>query len=209
LSAQDGRKTRAKRLREKREAEILVASQEVFGTKGYHQATVADIITAAEVSRGTFYLYFKSKAQVFHAVLDGFIQRLMDAINVVDASAADATAQMAQNIERVVDLFFDNRYLTIVLLREAVGLDDEVDASLAKMHAFMLDMVEGAFINGAQVGLIREINAQIAATALIGSFKEVLYQHLVSGADDTSPQVVASVLFDLYLNGLKPTGRQC
>jgi AcrR family transcriptional regulator len=37
----------------------------VFKEKGYHATSVNDIIDAAQIARGTFYLYFTSKREVF------------------------------------------------------------------------------------------------------------------------------------------------
>ena len=60
----DGRTTRAAKQRQDRREQVLLCAQRVFSRKGYHAAGVADIIQAAGVARGTFYLYFESKRRV-------------------------------------------------------------------------------------------------------------------------------------------------
>ena len=57
-----GKKAAAKA---ERRNEILVAARDVFARKGYHQATIDDIVKAAGVARGTYYLYFEDKRAVF------------------------------------------------------------------------------------------------------------------------------------------------
>ncbi len=59
--------TAERREREKlrRKNDILDAAEEVFAEKGLVQATVDDIAERAEISKGTVYLYFKSKEQIF------------------------------------------------------------------------------------------------------------------------------------------------
>jgi AcrR family transcriptional regulator len=42
----------------------------VFEKRGYGAASVADIVTAAGVARGTFYVHFRSKRDIFIAVVD-------------------------------------------------------------------------------------------------------------------------------------------
>src|SRR5690606_25495730 len=59
--APDGRAARAERRRAERREAILSAAKTVFRDKGYHQASVHDIIDEAQIARGTFYLYFSSK----------------------------------------------------------------------------------------------------------------------------------------------------
>ncbi|MEX2268195.1 MAG: helix-turn-helix domain-containing protein, partial [Acidimicrobiia bacterium] len=47
---------------------LLEAGAAVFAARGYHAARVDDIVKAAETSHGTFYLYFSSKEDLFHAL---------------------------------------------------------------------------------------------------------------------------------------------
>lgn len=55
---------------------ILNAAQEVFGELGYGAATVRDIIRKTGLASGTFYNYFKSKEEVFEALMDRGALRL-------------------------------------------------------------------------------------------------------------------------------------
>jgi len=43
---------------------LMTAAVEVFRTKGYDAATVDDIVERARLSRGAFYYYFTSKADI-------------------------------------------------------------------------------------------------------------------------------------------------
>jgi AcrR family transcriptional regulator len=49
---------------------ILAAARQVFSQLGYGEATVRDIIRATPLASGTFYNYFKSKEEVYHAIRD-------------------------------------------------------------------------------------------------------------------------------------------
>lgn len=44
---------------------LLEAAEHEFGEKGYHAASVSSITTRADVGQGTFYLYFRSKEEIF------------------------------------------------------------------------------------------------------------------------------------------------
>ena len=54
---------------ETRRNQIIDAAIEVFGHKGLDVATVDEIAQAAGISKGTIYLYFKSKGEIFDAIL--------------------------------------------------------------------------------------------------------------------------------------------
>lgn len=44
---------------------LISAAEEEFGSKGFHHASVSSITTRANVGQGTFYLYFRTKDEVF------------------------------------------------------------------------------------------------------------------------------------------------
>jgi AcrR family transcriptional regulator len=53
------------RAKQERRRQILSAAKQVFADAGYHGASIHAIIERAQIARGTFYLYFESKAAVF------------------------------------------------------------------------------------------------------------------------------------------------
>src|SRR3954467_6614967 len=75
---------------EDRRLQLLAAATTVFAEKGYRNAGVGDIIARAGVARGTFYLYFTSKQEIFLAIVEDFHGRVTRAIESVDAAASDA-----------------------------------------------------------------------------------------------------------------------
>jgi TetR/AcrR family transcriptional regulator len=59
---------RKERERKQRKEEIIQAAEKVFFSKGFDQSTMDDIAEQAELSKGTIYLYFKSKDDLHMAV---------------------------------------------------------------------------------------------------------------------------------------------
>lgn len=69
-------KPRSKDLPENRRASILAAARCVFARQGYSQTVVDDIAGRAGIAKGTLYLYFKSKEEIFMAALIEDARRL-------------------------------------------------------------------------------------------------------------------------------------
>jgi AcrR family transcriptional regulator len=208
--ALDRRSARAEAQRGRRRDAILRAASRLFSRQGYHSTSVADVISAAGISRGTFYLYFDNKDSLFLELIEQFVQRIISVVEVVDPSRPNPTQRIYENVRRVVDVVFDNRDLTVLVLRENVGLNPEVDEKLQRFYGFVRGMVEGALENGARVGLIRKVNEPIVATALIGAIKEVFMHHLVIAPDNApARESVAESLLDFGLRGLlRETARE-
>src|SRR5579872_117627 len=55
---------------------ILDAARGVFSKKGYAEAAVDDVAEEAQVAKGTLYLYFKSKEELYLAVLAGDLRQM-------------------------------------------------------------------------------------------------------------------------------------
>jgi TetR/AcrR family transcriptional regulator len=65
---------RREREKERRTNDIIDAAERVFFSKGLNNSTMDDVAAEAELSKGTLYLYFKNKEELYRAIhLRGFI----------------------------------------------------------------------------------------------------------------------------------------
>ncbi len=58
------------REKEKRKNQIIDAAEEIIFSKGLDQATMDEIAEEAELSKGTLYLYFKNKNELYMAIAE-------------------------------------------------------------------------------------------------------------------------------------------
>lgn len=72
---------RWQRRAEERPAEICAAALDVFTEKGFAAAKLDDIARRAGVSKGTLYLYFKDKDELFRAVIRDTIAPDIDSVS--------------------------------------------------------------------------------------------------------------------------------
>jgi AcrR family transcriptional regulator len=56
---------KTRRKKDAKRAAMMQAALRVFAEKGYHAATIRDIVDAAGVAVGTFYFYFPDKETLF------------------------------------------------------------------------------------------------------------------------------------------------
>lgn len=186
-------------MREDRSRQILDAGLAVFAEHGYHRASVAHIVEKAGVARGTFYLYFPSKRELFDAVLDALIRELEAGIRRVDMSpgAPPPMAQLRQNALWLLNLPRSRPELLQVLLWEAVGVDHASDEKLASLHERMFELTRRSLVTGQRLGLVRDLDLDIAAHALVGAVKELLLS--LRARHDLSQQAL-EIMADEILN---------
>lgn len=81
------------RRKDDRPAEITAAALAVFAENGYSAARVDDVAKRAGVSKGLLYLYFKTKEELFKAVIRSFVApKVRELADIVDTSDLSAEA---------------------------------------------------------------------------------------------------------------------
>lgn len=73
---------------------ILAAAARLITTRGYDAVTIADVLEAAEISKGAFYHYFSSKEQLLHAVIAGRIDKWAETIEAALAGVSDPVERL-------------------------------------------------------------------------------------------------------------------
>lgn len=192
-----------------RRTQILEHAARLFGDKGYHETSISDIIASAGIARGTFYLYFENKRGIFEELVDGLLERLREAIRVVETSpgAPSARQQLVDNFTRVLELFSEQRDLLSILLKSAVGLDREFDAKLSDFYDKVTAAIQSSLKLGQQMGLVRPGDTRVAALIGLGAFKEVLHDLLRREVDDRAElSTLAAEVLDVLSRGMLVEG---
>lgn len=78
---------------------LLYGASVAFGELGFHATRVEDILRAAEVSRPSFYQLFKSKLEIFEALLDAHHAEIEARVRAAIASTDDPVEKAARSIE--------------------------------------------------------------------------------------------------------------
>jgi AcrR family transcriptional regulator len=131
------------RKKQRTREQIIEAAMCLFAERGYQATTIADIATAADVARRTFFSYFPSKeAVVFHNVdrdLDGLASALRD--RLPGETAFDA-------LRRWIDARFDEwtadeaeALLRKRLCREDEGLANFERGTMARIQELLLEAI--------------------------------------------------------------------
>ena len=201
----DGRSRRAEAQRESRRAHILLIAEKVFADKGYHQTRVSDILDAAGIARGTFYLYFESKSAIFLELLDELLDELRATVVGVDTSpgAPAMPEQLVAVVSRIVRAVVEHRALTQIILREAVGLDADVDRKLREFYGNLRVFVRESLENGKRMGLVRDVDTDVVASCILGSIKYLLEERIMDvGTNGVDPERIGRAVLDYNLRGV-------
>ena len=100
---------RKEREKEQRKEEILDAAQKVFFEKGLAIATMDEIAEVAELSKGTLYLYYKSKEDLYLAVLMRGMEKLHAEFERIGLSNISTVEKIVKLEATYIDSFYKQR----------------------------------------------------------------------------------------------------
>jgi TetR/AcrR family transcriptional regulator len=84
---------RRERERQQRQNAIIDAAEQLFFSKGVENTTMDEVAVAAELSKGTLYLYFKNKDDLYHAIVERGLKVLLE---IFHEAAGKQTAAIDQ-----------------------------------------------------------------------------------------------------------------
>lgn len=80
-------------------SQILAGAGQAFGARGYGDTSVDDILTAADVSRRTFYRFFRNKDDVFEALYEVAASVLLQSVENAVAAVETQEAKLEAGVE--------------------------------------------------------------------------------------------------------------
>lgn len=114
---------------------IQLAAVAVFASKGLAETTVNDLLTAANVSRRTFYKYFSNKMEVFESIYQMAVSLLMARFAAMQPQA-DSQQQWLRSM---IALFFDYHLAVgpIIRLMQEEAMRSDSPLAVHRQHAHL------------------------------------------------------------------------
>ncbi len=157
---------------EERKSQILNAAEEVFAEKGFDKARMDDIAEETGLSKGTLYLYFKSKNDLIIAILDRLFQREFKQLENVKDEEISAVAAIGQLTEMITsDLSTWLRLIPIFYeFLSLASRNKYVHHALKTYLNYYLNILDALIQRGIDTGEFRPVDPRevaIAAGAII------------------------------------------
>ncbi len=192
-------KTKQQVVADFRRQEILKAARTVFARKGFAGGIVDEIAKEAGLAKGTVYLYFQSKRELFKAVLEHDMEALKtDTLQRIDAADglrgkirafalariehADAKRELFRIMDTASGYSFTRKQYNALLKEPALRLTAEIQASQRQ-------------------GSVRAISAEKVSWAIVDMTRGSVQRRLI-GETSGTPAEEADFLLDLIWSGL-------
>jgi AcrR family transcriptional regulator len=154
-----------------RRKQILDAAYQVFASKGYAAATIADVAQLLRLGHGTIYRYFDNKLDLFMAVVGGILSRVSAAIASEDPNRTTTLGEYRAQVERIgrtmLSLLDSDPAVTKILFYEAMGISAELDERIHQAWEMAGRLTELYLQNGKKRGFLRaDLDIEYTALAI-------------------------------------------
>ena len=196
------KKTKQEVVAEFRSAEILDAARRVFARKGFAGASVDRIAETAGLAKGTLYLYFHSKRDLYLAALRQGILALMNETNR-DVEAARSTPEKIRAfVAARIRYAESNRDFLAIYHAEFGAIHPAcLNREFKNLYQQQMQALEAVIQEGATRGEIRSVPPDAAAFMVCEMIRSLVGRRLL-GWSHGSAEADVDLLFDLIWKGL-------
>jgi AcrR family transcriptional regulator len=199
---------RWRRRKDERPAEIIAAALASFAERGYAATRLDDIAQRAGVTRGTLYLYFPSKEELFKAVVRQRVVPVLERGEATIAAAGDVPtpALLASLIESFPALAVEAPISAIpkLVIAEAGNFPDLARFYLDEVVARGRRLIKALIARGVARGEFRPVAEESFFCVIAPMLLAMLWRHSLGAHDDSMLDAhrLARVHADLLLRGL-------
>ena len=158
---------------------ILEAAVKQFSVNGYNKASVDNICEQAGVSKGAFYHHFKTKQDLFIALLDGWLHIFDQAI---EASKNQPVPETFHKLTEFFPYIFETAGENLPMFLEfwlQASRDETIwEASVApyrRYHKYFVSLIK----RGIKEGSFTDVDPDLAARLIISAAMGLLLQSLL------------------------------
>lgn len=171
-------KTRKKK--DAKRTAMMQAAIRVFAEKGYHAATVRDVVETADVAIGTFYFYFPDKETLFVHLFDETAVFLLKTLQQALASRPGLPLQIEAAVQAYLNVVLYEPAVVQLLLVNGPGSVPALAERQADFREKLVRMWQRSLSEAHEKGQIAPQNTRRLAEALVGAVNENIYNVLIS-----------------------------
>ncbi|WP_287155162.1 TetR/AcrR family transcriptional regulator [Candidatus Solincola tengchongensis] len=193
-----------------RREHILRSAAKVFSRKGYRLSSVSDIVEESSIGRGTFYLYFESKRDIFRELIEAYFQGYAEVLEENHRRLVEALSGKGRvlrtwrdNMARVLRYHSENPDLTSIVYREALGRDEDFSERVEELSLLARQWLREEFRLMSQKGMMRDCDIEVVTSIVMGSTVYLIMEHLLKG-NGMDVDELADTIVEYHIRALIP-----
>lgn len=127
---------------------IIEAAIKLFASKGFASTSINEIVTESGISKGAFYLYFKSKDALLLAIFEYYSNQLKNKVFSYENEELDPKEKFTLQIENMLETLLMHKEFMIMQSREqAIPLNESIKEQIYKLHLSLHAFYQRGLLN--------------------------------------------------------------
>lgn len=195
----------SEKTRQKKDAKrtaMMKAAVLVFAEKGYHSATIRDIVGEANVAIGTFYFYFPDKETLFVHLYEETADFLLNAMEQGARGQSGLSNKIQAGLQAYVNIAVYEPAVINLLLVGGVGAVPSLNQKRIAYRERLTKIWQSVLDTAVQEQEIPEQNTRRAAEAFSGAFDEIVLNLLLYPEPEIEAANALIEMINFALNGV-------
>ncbi|OIU70348.1 TetR/AcrR family transcriptional regulator [Rossellomorea aquimaris] len=113
---------------------IIETSIKLFASKGFNAASVQEIVNECDISKGAFYLYFKSKEALLLAIMKYYFEMIRDQVDLIEHEDLVPYEKFRKQLEfQLVEVWKHKEFIIMQIRENAMPFNEDIHALLHQM----------------------------------------------------------------------------
>jgi AcrR family transcriptional regulator len=184
-------------------AGILESARKVFAQKGFADATMDEIAAAAGLAKGTLYLYFESKRDVYLKTLQCGSAELLEQVKTNMQAAEGLRTKIRSFLATRAKYAEENRDFYKIYLTEFSNVTHpaSINEEFRDLHRRQVQTLGQALRDGIERGEIRQVDIEATAFTIQDMARSLITRRLL-GWSETGVEEDIDFLCDLIWRGI-------
>jgi AcrR family transcriptional regulator len=185
------------RLRDENKRKVIVQTAiRLFSEQPFHKVRLDDVAAAAGVGKGTVYIYFKNKEDLYYSMIYDGLADLVERLGVqLKAQRASFEDRIRVIVSAIVDFSVHHPQLFEVM--RTVGVPDATSAWDQKRQE-LAALVQDVVRQGIAAGQCVDTRPEFTAIYITGMVRAVM----LYGPKNVDPRVLVDHIANLLLHGM-------
>ena len=188
----------------KTKKQLIDVARELFAPRGRRNITMNDIAEASKKGRRTLYTYFKSKDEVYKAVIENEVNLVIEALEENAKKTMEAFEKLKNHIFIHLDSIKNSVTRNGTLRADFFRDIYEVERSRRRMDVAELKLIKNILDEGLKSGNFKEMDSEMLSTIILYSLRglEIPYirQNLSSEFDKNKHEIVEFVFRGIWVD---------
>ncbi len=179
---------------------ILEVALNIFARKGFFKTTVDDIARSSKVAKGTIYLYFRDKSDIY-------INCIEEQLNSALADLKKISKENISSVKKLTHIAEDwfshsvefHKFFPVISMEninQALKIMKEIKKRVFPIICEIISAVANIIDEGIKNGEFRNINPKIAAISFLNIMRAPLLLNLFTSEKIASSAEILSLFFD-------------